>query len=193
MRSLFCRGWIWTWLGWKMTRGVYPRTDKHREAIRKGIRDAGGRGGERNANWRGGKTKHELYRVYMDMVGRCHRPTHPRYSDYGGRGIQVCAEWRDNFWTFVRDVGERPPGKTPSGRALYSLDRIDNDGDYEPGNVRWATPQEQLKNTRPRTPLQYCRRGHAYDELNTYRQPDGSRRCRKCSVIKERNRSRRNG
>lgn len=176
-----------------MTRGVYTRTDKHREAIREGIRDAGGRGGERNANWRGGKTKHELYHVYMDMVGRCHRPTHPRYSDYGGRGIQVCVEWRDNFWTFVRDVGERPQGKTPSGRAIYSLDRIDNDGDYEPGNVRWATPQEQSLNMRPRTPLQYCRRGHAYDELNTHRYPDGSRRCRKCSVINERNRSRRNG
>jgi hypothetical protein len=58
-----------------------------------------------------------------------------------GRGITVCAEWHD--------LGPRPPGRLPSGRPLYSLDRTDNDRGYEPGNVRWATAEQQAANKRP--------------------------------------------
>lgn len=104
----------------------------------------------RNANWRGGKCAHPLYDIYLDMIGRCARPTHARYADYGGRGISVCDEWRADFWLFVADMGDRPEGTTTSGkRPLYSLDRINNDGPYAPGNCRWATLVEQRANRRP--------------------------------------------
>jgi hypothetical protein len=73
------------------------------------------------------------------MRGRCLDPRNKHYADYGGRGIGIHEPWLD-LATFLRDVGERPP--------RHSLDRIDNDGNYEPGNVHWATPAEQAKNRR---------------------------------------------
>ena len=95
---------------------------------------------DKNSNWKGGKSSHELYYIYHDMISRCHRPTHVRYKDYGGRGITVCSRWREDFWSFITDVGKRPKG--------YTLDRIDNDKGYEPSNVRWATLSEQARNKR---------------------------------------------
>ena len=72
------------------------------------------------------------------MVSRCHLPTFPGYSDYGGRGIIVCERWRC-FMNFLADMGERP--------AETSIDRFPNgDGNYEPGNCRWATVDQQLEN-----------------------------------------------
>ena len=109
---------------------------------------------DRNSRWAGGKTEHPLYDIYLSMIARCHQPKSKRYEDYGGRGIEVCQRWRDDFWAFVNDVGPRPEGAYPSGRAKYSLDRIDNDGNYEPGNTRWATQSQQTKNSRPRTASQ---------------------------------------
>lgn len=107
-----------------------------------------GKAGPNNGRWSGGKSSHELYDIYYDMVCRCVNPSHNRYSSYGGRGISVHPKWIQDFWVFVRDVGERPEGKTQAGKAYWQLDRIDNDGNYEPGNVRWATPKQQANNKR---------------------------------------------
>jgi hypothetical protein len=79
--------------------------------------------------------------AWRAMRARCRKENHPKYPDYGGRGIRVCAEWDNSFLSFFEYIGKRPPGN-------YSLDRIDNDGNYEPGNVRWATYTEQNQNRR---------------------------------------------
>lgn len=88
-----------------------------------------------------GEPHHSEYVAYVNMVRRCVDPRHPNYRWYGARGITVCDRWRHSFAAFLADVGPKPsPG-------LW-LDRIDNDGDYEPGNVRWCTPGESARNRR---------------------------------------------
>jgi hypothetical protein len=89
-----------------------------------------------------GHTGTSIYNRWKEMMGRCYNPKHPRYADYGGRGIRVCERWHD-FTNFLADMGEPPPGLT--------LDRIDNNKGYEPGNCRWATVQEQNTNQRPKS------------------------------------------
>lgn len=86
--------------------------------------------------------KSPTYISWDSMIARCHRPTHPFYKDYGGRGIRVCDRWRgrDGFVHFLIDMGERP--------AERSIDRIDVNGDYEPGNCRWADKFTQRWNRR---------------------------------------------
>ena len=88
-------------------------------------------------------SKHPLYQTWHGMLSRCSAPGNVNYANYGGRGIVVCEEWQD-FATF-RDYCEAHLGPKPEG---MSIDRKDNDGDYRPGNIRWATPKMQARNTR---------------------------------------------
>ena len=84
---------------------------------------------------------HPLRARWHSMLARCYNPQNQNYPNYGARGIEVCQRWRVSFAAYVKDVG-LPPFQTAS------LDRIDNNGHYEPSNMRWATPKVQARNTR---------------------------------------------
>lgn len=89
----------------------------------------------------GGMSGTPEYMAWSNMLGRCYNPEHPKYKDYGARGITVYQPWRDSFVEWYEYIGERPSD-------MYSLDRIHNHGSYEPGNIRWATIFEQNLNRR---------------------------------------------
>ena len=78
---------------------------------------------------------------YRNMLNRCFNPTATRYSTHGGRGITVCHRWRESFQAFLEDMGKRPSKR-------HSIERIDNDGNYDPGNCIWGTHREQSRNKR---------------------------------------------
>ena len=88
------------------------------------------------------RNSHLLYYRWKSIRNRCNNPKNKDYKDYGGRGITICQQW-DDFYTFASDVGLPP---TPD----HTLDRVDNNGDYTPDNVRWATKREQCLNQRER-------------------------------------------
>lgn len=87
------------------------------------------------------------YQIWLSMKQRCCNPKDVAYHSYGGRGITVCKEWLNDFPTFMSQIGHRPS-------KWHSLDRVDNDGNYEPSNVRWATKKEQQNNRRTVKDLQ---------------------------------------
>ena len=93
---------------------------------------------ERKNALKHGLRKHPVYRIWDTMKQRCTNQNNAKYHRYGARGIKVCDEWLNDPKAFIEYMGERPEG--------YTIDRINNDGNYEPGNVRWATQKEQQNN-----------------------------------------------
>jgi len=93
----------------------------------------------REKNTKHGLHQSAIYNVWNAMIDRCRNPKHKRYSDWGGRGISVCQEWSD-IAIFLKDMGEPPDG--------CQIDRINNDGNYEPGNCRWTTAKKNCRNRR---------------------------------------------
>ncbi len=86
-----------------------------------------------------GMSKLPEYKVWKGMKKRCYNKNDKRYNHYGERGIVVCDKWKDNFPAFYEDVGPRPTDK-------HSIGRIDNNGNYEPGNVQWEEAEHQARN-----------------------------------------------
>ena len=91
-------------------------------------------------NTKHGMSKSREYKTWAGMKDRCFNTNNPKYLNYGGRGITVCKEWMGSFEVFYKDMGARPKGLT--------IDRINNEGDYEASNCRWATYKEQNNNKR---------------------------------------------
>lgn len=98
-----------------------------------------GREQRRKAVLKHGQTTSREYSSWEHMQARCRNRRFKQWDDYGGRGIKVCGRW-SSFENFLADMGKRPAGKT--------LDRIDNNGNYEPANCKWSTPSEQQFNRR---------------------------------------------
>jgi len=113
-----------------------------RQILHGGYRSCGCKMGyHKHDRTKGGK-RDPTFISWQAMLQRCYDPNNIAYERYGGRGITVCERWRQSLVNFITDVGERPLGHT--------LDRIDNQGLYEPGNVKWSTPKEQANNRRRR-------------------------------------------
>jgi hypothetical protein len=96
-----------------------------------------------------GKTGTPEHRAWKNMIQRCTNPNHPRYADWGGRGITVCDRWQGEhgFENFLADMGEKPEPKSE-----YSIDRRENNEGYSPSNCIWETRIEQMRNQRPKRP-----------------------------------------
>ena len=88
-----------------------------------------------------GKFGTRIYSVWRNMINRCYNEKNDSYINYGARGIKVCERWKSSFINFYEDMGDKPSAK-------HQLDRIDNDGDYDPSNCRWVTPSENCLNRR---------------------------------------------
>lgn len=116
-----------------MSVGVYQRTEAHKAINRKHGACAGTLEPKRTPE----------YRSWLAMKRRCCNTKNKDYPNYGGRGVVICERWLHDFSAFLADVGPRPS-------SVHSIDRIDSDGNYEPGNCRWATPIEQSRGRRDR-------------------------------------------
>lgn len=96
-----------------------------------------------------GEKRTRLYAIWSHMIGRCENPKNPAFDRYGGRGIGICAEWRKSFQAF------RDWARANGYADMLTIDRINNDGNYEPSNCRWATYTQQSRNRRCMKPITY--------------------------------------
>lgn len=136
------------------------------------------------------------YNAWASMIQRCENSNLPDFKNWGGRGINVCPRWRtivprgQGFKNFLEDMGIRP--------YQLTLDRINNDGNYEPSNCRWATRKEQYENSRrsdimiasiahakKKRSQTHCKRGHQFSPENTYIY-NNNRNCKTCRLIWDR-------
>lgn len=88
--------------------------------------------------------------IWRGMKQRCYNPNNKSFKNYGGRGITICDRWQNSFENFLADMGKKPS-------PTHSIDRVNNDGNYEPANCRWATNQEQSDNKRTRAARPFLR------------------------------------
>jgi hypothetical protein len=95
---------------------------------------------KRHPNYRHGSEENPEYQSWRHMIQRCNNPNDIGFKYYGGRGIKVCEKWRGSFESFLSDMGRKPDGAT--------IERINNDGDYEPSNCRWVSNFDQQSNRR---------------------------------------------
>lgn len=99
------------------------------------------------------------YRAWTHLKDRCTNPKDKSFARYGGRGIRVCDEWLQSFTEFYKDMGQRPSNS-------HSIDRIDNNGHYEPSNCRWATASQQADNRRNAIRFEYEGKSMSIRELS---------------------------
>ena len=121
------------------------RTDHIRRLLSCGCKrdELAGKSNQKHGHYKNNTYSPE-YKAWQEMKNRCYNPNNKRYHRYGGRGIKVCDEWKNDFMSFFNHIGPRPP--QPPNKRLWYLDRIDNNKDYMPGNVRWATATQQANN-----------------------------------------------
>ena len=124
-------------------------------------------------NYNYSQSAHPDYQCWDSMKRRCLNENHKDFKRYAAKGVKLHASWND-FWVFIVDMGPRPTAK-------HSIDRIDNKGNYEPGNCKWSTKKEQNDNRR----IAYeCVAGHPWTEQSTYRYHTGGRDIKICKICK---------